>query len=155
MIGGCASNECLDNKSSIPLAGFYTPDAAGVPKSTGIKGVRIYGMGAQGDSVAGEGDLTQVYLPFRIDSDETSYVIEYTAESDSEGESPTDVVTFRYKMKPWFVSSACGAVYYYEMREIVSTHHRIDSVTCPNGMITNADRETIHIYLHPETPPIQ
>ena len=57
-----------------------------------------------------------------------------------------DTITFNYDIVPWFVSSSCGVVYEYRMRDIVTTHHVIDSVTCPGGVIDNKNAENLRIY---------
>ena len=57
-----------------------------------------------------------------------------------------DTISFTYDIKPMFVSSACGAVYYYENVRMDHTTHFIDSITCPGGRITNANVPNIFIY---------
>ena len=141
----CSSDECLDNKNSLPLAGFYS--SAELPQQISIDSVSIYGIGAPGDSVLHDSvkGLSQSYLPFRIDEGETKYVIKYL--SGLLGRyGISDTITFRYEIQPWFVSAACGAVYYYNMDTILTTHYVIDSVTCPTGRITNVSTENLRIY---------
>lgn len=150
--GGCATSECLDNQNSLPLAGFYSS----TPASTGntaisLSGITVRGMNAPGDSVlvSNANELGKVYLPFRLDREQTSYIFEYPeglATPAEPGKVAADTVTFRYKLQPWFVSAACGAVYYYDMTGIETTHTLIDSVACPAGIITNADSENLQIF---------
>lgn len=146
ILSACSNEECLDNKNSLPLAGFYS--SGEVPKAISLDRVSIYGIGAPGDSVLQDSvsGLKETYLPFRIDQEETSYVIRYISGTTSSASGLADTIRFSYDIVPWFVSDACGAVYYYKMREIITTHNIIDSVTCPDGVITNADKENIHIY---------
>ncbi|MDE6097074.1 MAG: hypothetical protein K2G52_12910 [Muribaculaceae bacterium] len=141
----CSSDECLDNKNSLPLAGFYS--SAELPQQITLDSISIYGIGAPGDSVLHDSvrGLSQSYLPFRIDEGETKYVIKYL--SGLLGRyGIADTITFRYEIQPWFVSAACGAVYYYNMDTILTTRHVIDSVTCPSGQITNVSTENLRIY---------
>ena len=56
------------------------------------------------------------------------------------------MITFRYDIEPYFVSSACGAVYNYKITSIETTHVAIDSVVCPSGIITNAPVENLRVY---------
>lgn len=141
----CTNDECMENKNSLPLAGFYSSEA--VPVAISVDSVTIYGIGAPGDSVLHDSvrNLKQSYLPFRIDQESTSYVIRYL-----QGELGrfriADTITFNYDIVPWFVSSSCGVVYEYRMRDIVTTHHVIDSVTCPGGVIDNKNSENLRIY---------
>ena len=48
-LSACISGECLDNKNSLPLAGFYTSSTD--PKAISLSGLTVYGYGAPGDSV--------------------------------------------------------------------------------------------------------
>lgn len=149
-MASCSSDECLDNKNSLPLAGFY--NSAKDNEKISIDSISIYGIGAPGDSVLHDSvsGLSESYLPFRIDQGETRYVIKYL--SGLLGRfGIADTITFRYDIQPWFVSSACGVVYYYNMDTIVTTHHVIDSVTCPEGKITNISSENLRIYFRVST----
>ena len=141
----CATNECFDNQNSLPLAGFYS--SAPVPQAISLDSISILGVGAPGDSVLQDSvrGLSETYLPFRIDQETTTYEIRYlTGIAGQLGIS--DYITFNYEIVPMFVSTACGAVYYYKMRSIEWTDNFIDSVTCPTGEITNANVENLKIY---------
>lgn len=142
----CSDEECYQNRNSLPLAGFYSSDSES--QKISLSKITIFGIGAPGDSVLhnNAGSLSQTYLPFRIDQEESSYVFRYMSTSGEDTEPVADTVSFRYKIVPWFVSSACGAIYRYEMETIVTTHNLIDSVTCPAGEITNQAVENIKIY---------
>lgn len=141
----CTNDECLENKNSLPLAGFYSSQA--VPVAISIDSVSIFGIGAPGDSVLHDSvrGLKQTYLPFRIDQPSTSYVIRYL-QGDLGRYRVADTITFDYEIVPWFVSSACGALYEYRDVKISTTHYVIDSVTCPRGMIDNVNAENLRIY---------
>lgn len=143
---GCSEEECYQNKNSLPLAGFYSSEPK--PQAIALSKITIFGIGAPGDSILHDNaqNLRETYLPFRIDCGESSYVFRYLTIETGDGTFLADTVTFRYDIVPWFVSSACGAVYNYEMREITTTRHAIDSVTCPAGEITNMAAENLRIY---------
>lgn len=145
----CNNSECYDNKNSLPLAGFYSGDS--IPRAISLDSISIYGLSAPGDSILHDSirGLSQTYLPFRIDDNETTYVFNYL--SGVLGELHiSDTISFYYDIEPWFVSSACGAVYYYIIKDIVTTHNIIDSVTCPTGIINNINEQNIKIYFHTE-----
>lgn len=144
-IAACNNSECYDNKNSLPLAGFYSSDS--VPRAISIDSISIYGVGAPGDSILQDSvrSLSQTYLPFRIDMETTTYVIRYLSGLLGRNHI-ADTITFNYELKPWFVSSACGVIYDYKIKEIITTHYVIDSVTCPGGEITNANKENLRIY---------
>lgn len=147
---GCSTNECYENRNSLPLAGFYSSEDT--PVAISIDSISIAGIGAPGDSVLHDSvkSLSQTYLPFRIDSPETSYEIRYL------GGIPgilrlADTITFRYKIIPWFISDECGATFKFEMEDITSTHLFIDSVTCPTGEINNINTQNLRIYFRVDT----
>ena len=151
VMASCGNSECFQNKNSLPLAGFYSSGEK--PQQIALDSISILGLGAPGASVLQDSvrGLSQSYLPFRIDQESTTYEIRYLF-GDAGKLEISDVITFNYKIEPWFVSSACGVSYRYVMKSIETTHNFIDSVTCPGGVIDNADRENIRIYFRASTP---
>lgn len=144
----CATDECYDNKTALPYAGFYGMVDT-LMQSVKIDSLEVYGLGAPGDSVLSDGKsaLTTLYLPFRIDSDTTTYVFRILrAPFVSLGIA--DTVTFVYDREPRFVSGACGVSYLYKIKDIRTCGLLIDSVVCPDMEISNADKENIQIYFH-------
>lgn len=140
----CSTDDCEGNKNSLPYAEFYT--SAISPKQITVDSLTVYGQGAPGDSLlTNNASLSSVYLPFDIDSEETTYFFKYNRKELAE-HNITDRITFRYNIRPMFVSSACGVIYQYEVKNIEYTTHLIDSVTCPGGVITNADSPNIRVY---------
>lgn len=149
MVASCSNSECYDNQNSLPLAGFYSSSEN--PQQISIDSLTILGVGAPGDSILQDSvrNLSQVYLPFRIDQGSTTYQIYYLAGLPGFYHM-YDEITFNYDIVPRFVSTACGAVYYYKITSIETTHTFIDSVTCPLGEITNANIENLRIYFRVE-----
>ena len=145
MSGGCSNGECYDNKNSLPLAGFYSSSER--PQAISLDSISIIGIGAPGDSVLQDSvrNISEVYLPFRIDENSTTYEIKYLAGMAGKLKL-NDIITFNYDIVPMFVSSACGAVYYYKITSIEYSENFIDSVVCPTGEITNLNRENLKIY---------
>lgn len=153
IVTGCATDECYDNRNALPYAGFYGV-MEGKMAPINIDSIRVYGIGAPGDSILSEGKraIANLYLPFRIDSDTTAYVFKLINKA-YEPYDIADTVTFIYSREARFVSSACGASYVYTIKGIKNTGLLIDSVTVPGGRITNADMENIQIYFNTgETP---
>lgn len=146
----CNSNECFENKNSLPYAGFYSSES--VPQKISIDSISVYGLEAPDksmvlDSVTG---VSSVYLPFNIDVPYTSFVFDYLQKS-IEDDRLNDTITFRYDILPFFVSSECGVIYKYKINEIITTKHLIDSVTCPLTTIDNVDSENLRIYFRVAT----
>lgn len=149
-VTSCSTSECYDNQNSLPLAGFYSSERN--PQAISIDSISIIGIGAPGDSILLDSvkGISQAYLPFRIDQGSTTYEIRYL-QGLAGMMHLSDIITFNYDIVPWFVSPACGAVYYYKMTSIETTHNFIDSVTCPLGEITNANIQNLRIYFRVET----
>ncbi len=146
MLGwSCSSDECMQNKNALPLAGFYnsySPDT-----KINVDSIEVSGLGAPGDSIlfAGKSAINELYLPFRLDHDTTAYVFRYL-HKELAAMNLTDTIRFIYTREPRFVSSACGVSYVFDIDSIETTHAIIDSVSCPFGQITNMATENLHIY---------
>ncbi|MCH5214582.1 MAG: hypothetical protein J1E97_05260 [Muribaculaceae bacterium] len=149
LLSACSGNECLDNHSALPLAQFYSSSTG---MAVTLNGLEIYGLGAPNDSILYTTQtLSEAYLPFRIWENSTSYVFAYEGlvsdaiEDGYEIEVPSDTITFRYTPKEWFVSPGCGAMYFYEIKEVVHSSLLIDSVSC-DPVITNENAANIKVY---------
>lgn len=142
---GCASEECDGNRSALPLAGFYSSGSD--PGQISIDSINIYGIGAPGDSIllSSLGSQSEIYLPFRIAGGKTSYVIRYM-QSEMRKYDLQDTITFTYTPLPKFVSSACGAMYDFEISRIDHTTLLIDSVVSNSKIIDNTPGENLRIY---------
>lgn len=148
LLASCSTNECYDNRNSMPLAGFYS---SGTPvQSVSVDSLKVYALGVPGDSVLlkpSTAAIRELYLPFNIDADHTDYVFTNARTNVS------DTVRFSYNARPWLASEACGVVYRFEMNEISWSGALIDSVTCPEGVITNRPVENLKIYFKVRTTP--
>lgn len=151
---GCGGNECYENHSALPLSGFYS---AFTGSKIGINRLTIYGIGAPGDSMLYYDEMLNLaFLPFQLDTDTTTYVFAYMQFLE-QGESvdvsnpkiPKDTISFIYDRKPWFVSPACGAMYFFDMKKVTYTNHFIDSVAT-EPTITNQNIENIKIFFNAE-----
>ena len=148
-VTACTGNECYENHSALPLAAFY--NAATLQPVT-VQRLAVYGIGAPGDSVLYMPQaLAEAYLPFRVWQDTTQYVFAYASGyTDSIStplppQLPKDTITFVYKPKEWFVSPACGAMYFYEMKDVWHTDYLIDSIAYKD-LITNENVANIKIF---------
>ena len=140
----CNTSGCLDNQSSIPLAGFRS-SATGA--DIGISGLQISGVGAPNDSLLynGSTSLNQVYLPMRSTASGTAWCFHYLQEG-LDDPALNDTVSFAYESIPYFASEECGAMYRYLITEVSNTTHLIDSVVVADSLITNVDLKRIYIY---------
>lgn len=139
-LSSCASKECYDNQNTLPLAAFLSAQTG---KQITIANLSVYGMGAPNDSLLADNEnINELYMPLRPDEPSSSFIFKYG------GSEPTlsDTVSFFYSSKPWFVSEACGVVYYFNIDSISHSANLIDSVAVPGMLITNANKRFIEIY---------
>lgn len=142
---GCTDTGCLENRSSIPYAGFYSYKTG---KAITIDSVEIGGVGAPNDSLLMKAAnvYSNLYLPFRFEYDNTAFFIRYVSHPLVNYPQLTDTIAFFYTSTPMFVSEDCGAMYQYHIERMDYTRHLIDSVAITDSMITNTDTERIKIF---------
>lgn len=147
ILPACNTDSCADNRSALPLMGFYS-------SSTGaqivLDSIALGGVGAPGDSLLvspGESVLS-LYLPFRFEKTSTSFFIHYDyKEQGLDNPAFDDIVTFHYTSRPYFASEECGAYYQYMIDRVEYTTHLVDSVVVLDSLITNVDMERIRVYI--------
>lgn len=146
---GCNTTGCIDNRSSMPKAGFYSYTTL---EPITLTMVSIGGVDAPDDSLMlSKGSAESVYMPFRIDADATDYFIRYEAEGMNDP-SMFDTLRFEYERIPYFASEECGVMFKYDVTSLRHTTHYIDSVAMPDHVIDNTDRINIEIYFRTATP---
>lgn len=142
----CSTTGCTDNRSSIPLAGFYDNHTGA---AIAIDSIDIGGVGAPGDSLllASPQQATEVYLPLRSERDEAKFFIAYRQKALDYPEL-NDTITFGYSSIPYFASEECGAMMRYRLQSVTYTRHLLDSVSVvpADSVITNADIENLRLY---------
>lgn len=146
VLAGCNTTGCSDNRSSIPLAGFYSASSR---SAIALDSLEIGGIGAPGDSLllaAGE-QATDVYLPLRANRDEVIYEIRYAWRELAEA-GVSDQIIFNYQTIPYFASEECGAMYRYRITKVEYSRNILDSVavTAPDSVITNLNVETLQLF---------
>lgn len=147
---GCNSTGCIDNQSALPLAGFY--DYATLSTKV-IYNVSIGAIGAPNDSLLldSSSSAQTLYMPFNLESDETAFVVRYHI-SGLDNPAMYDTLRFTYNRVPFFASDDCGVMYKYDVTDLTTTHHHIDSVAMPYTAITQVDVESIQIFFGDLTP---
>ena len=139
----CSGDGCIDNQSSIPLAGFYSAETL---EPIAYSSIEVYGVGATNNSsltTLGE-NTQQVYLPFRSISNSTAFCFHYTDFGATN--LYNDTIWFDYESTPYFASEECGAMYRYKITSTRHTNVFIDSVAVIDPDITNIDVERIKIF---------
>ena len=140
----CGSGGCLENGSTLPLAGLYS---SSTDKEIAVDSLEVRGLGAPADSVLlspGRG-ASKIYMPFRADYESVSWVFSIHTRELNYPEL-YDTITFEYTTIPYFASADCGALYIYRVDRFTTTTHLIDSVAITDPLFTNVDREQIRIY---------
>lgn len=144
MAVGCNTNGCLENRNSVPKAGFY--GSADVKAMT-LDSVAIVGLGMADSlplSAAGQ-RISSIYLPMRSTETETGWVFQYKWKV-LDYEQLYDTLVFRYDSAPFFSSNECGVIFKYHITSMQYTRHLIDSIALVDSLITNVDIEQIKIY---------
>lgn len=144
LTSGCNTSGCMENRSSVPLAGFYNAsDGAAIS----LDSIEISGENAPGDSVLSPAGATvsKIYLPMRSTEDVTTWIFAYRWKA-LDYPALNDTITFQYSTTPYFASEECGVIYKYRITALSHTSHLIDSVGISDSLITNTDIERIKIY---------
>lgn len=144
---GCNSTGCTDNQSSLPLAGFYSADGQAISLSN----IEVGGVGAPGDSLLYPSGTaySSIYLPFRANSDNTSYYFHYTQDGLDDN-AFNDTISFTYSSRPFFASEECGAMLEYTIKSMSFTNHLIKNIEIVDTVITNTDIQRIKIFFRTE-----
>lgn len=157
LTSGCNTQGCTDNRSALPLMGLYSSTTKA---RIVLDSLDIGGVGAPGDSLlihSGQ-SVQSLYLPFRYDSDQTSFRIHYDYKLQGlDDPALDDIINIRYTTEPYFASEECGAFYIYTIRSLTYTTNLIDSVAIVDSVINNIDMERIQVFFRisePEEPDV-
>ena len=138
----CGDDSCYDNGSSLPLAKLYVGTS-----QQSVPGLTIMGIGAPGDSLLADSTtLSEVYLPLRASVSTTAFAITRWIPVDTLRIAVRDTLTIDYEAVPYFHSSECGAMFNFNLKDVRSTLHGIDSVVPLVDVVTNATTPALRIY---------
>lgn len=151
VLPGCNTTGCTDNRSALPLAGFYSAETH-TQISPGM--LDVHGVGAPGDSMllTSGTQASQIYLPMHSSANEVEWCFHYT-QTGIDSPRYNDTITFGYTSEPYFASEECGAMYCYTITSCRYTTHLVDSVAVIDSLITNTERERIKIYFRTVSAP--
>lgn len=143
LAAGCSGEGCLDNRNSLPLAGFYSAETH---EAVSISGLTVGGVGAPNDSLLLSNETAgQVYMPFRASSSEVTFSFSAHVADDM---TLTDFVTFGYQTITYFDNADCGAMYRYRITSVTHDGALIDSIGIVDSLITNTESQRIKIFFH-------
>lgn len=144
LLAACNSAGCLDNGSTLPLAGFYSSQTG---QSVSIDSLQIQGLGAPGDSLLLKPSkgVSKIYMPLRAGVPSTTWVFSYK-QGHLANPAYNDTLVFTYETIPYFASEDCGAMYIYRVEGLTHTNHLIDSIKLTDSLFTNVEAERIRIY---------
>lgn len=143
IMAACNSTGCLQNRNSVPLAGFYSVSG----QSIIVDSLDVVGLDMPIDTPlysAGE-KLKSVYLPMRSTQPSTTWLFRYRSKG-LDFDQLIDTLTFVYDSKPYFASTDCGVIYKYHITSLKCTNHLIERVEITDSVITNFDIEQIKIF---------
>lgn len=144
----CSNTGCLENRSSIPKAGFYNSENA----LLSLDSLSITGIGADITAPINRvgTPINTISLPMRSTKDNTSWEFGYKWKYLSGG-TLADTISFDYESMPYFASEECGVIYRYQITGMRYTKHLIDSIVLVDSLITNIDIEQIKIYFRTQS----
>lgn len=152
---GCNTSGCMENRNSVPLAGFYAADS--VANSISLDSLQVTGAGIPASAAplleAGT-RASQLYLPMRPTHQSVQWIFAYKWKA-LDLPALADTLTFDYTSEPFFASIDCGAIYKYRITRMAYTTHIIDSVSVTDSLITNTDVERIRIFFRVARPQTQ
>ena len=138
----CSDDSCYDNGSSLPLAKLYV----GSSQQT-VSGLTVMGIGAPGDSLLADStSLGEVYLPLRANVSSTAFAITRWIRIDTLTVPVCDTLTIDYEAIPYFHSAECGAMFNFDLKQVRTTHHGIDSVVALVDVVTNSPTPALNIH---------
>lgn len=146
----CNTAGCLENRSSLPLAGFYSYSTG---EQIAIDSIAITGIGSSSGEPINDfpSALSSLYLPMRSTEQSTSWEIAYKRHSILDG-TLCDTISFDYSSMPYFASEECGVIYKYRIERMSYTHYLIDSIAITDSLISNTDVERIKIFFRTAEP---
>lgn len=102
-------------------------------------------LGAPGDSILIDGEsASDLHLPLRVSADQTQWRLTFMV---SDSTFVTDTITMRYTPIEYFASMECGAMYHFDLKEVTTTQHVIDSVVVTQPHVTHTEQVNLRIYL--------
>lgn len=145
---GCNTTGCLENRSSIPKAGFYDYE----DRQISLDSISIVGIGADsGEPINKLGiSISSISLPMRSTKESTAWEFGYKWKYLADG-TLADTISFDYESMPYFASEECGVIYRYRIKEMRYTTHLVDSIILMDSLITNIDTEQIKIYFRTQS----
>lgn len=141
-LGACSDDSCYDNGSSLPLATLHIGE-----NQQAVTGLSIIGIGVPGDNLlVDSSSVSEVYLPLRASVSNTSYVLWRWVTTDNVKTMLRDTITFDYEPVEYFHSIECGAMFNFDINNVSTTHHGIDSVVLLTPHVTNSRTPALRIH---------
>ena len=141
-LSSCGDGSCNDNGSAVPLVWFY---GSGTTQRATVGYLSVRAIGAPGDTVLiDNGTASELHLPLRVSSGLTQWMLTF---GDGQSASVSDTLSISYRPIEYFASVECGAMYHFDITQVNTTHHVIDSVAVPQPHVTHVDQVNLHIYL--------
>lgn len=87
-----------------------------------------------------EAKVSKLSLPLSY-ANRTTFVIYWN-------KAVSDTIAVEHRNIPYYMSNECGTMMFYEIKNIETTHHLIDSVGVTNAGIDNNEKENVKIYFN-------
>ncbi len=146
------SNPCLSpTNAQLKMHSLhFTTDTSTIPADTILPSAVLVATNTKGQSEAYFYPATTSLSAFlSTTSDSTNWLI--TADTSKVNTLGYDTLSFYYQRQLHFISNACGYTYFFNLTNVKTTKHNIDSVIIENTSVTtNANTENLKIYFKPD-----
>lgn len=150
----CSNDDgCQGNRSSIPLAGFYSSQSG---SKIQVDSISVFGIGMKGDTMIVDHArlIDRVYLPLNVADTLSRFVVRYDALSLA-AFNLADTISVTYKPIPYFHSEDCGAMYLFDIVDYSTTNVLIDSISFSTMHIDNANNENVRIFFRTQEEDVE
>lgn len=138
----CGEGSCDDNGSAVPLAWFY---GSGTTQRASVDNLTVNAIGAPGDTILiNNKTVSELSLPLRVSTDRTQWCFTFMT---TDSIFFTDTLTLVYRPIEYFASVECGAMYNFDLQQVTTTHHVIDSILVTQPHVTNVEQVNLRIYV--------
>ena len=140
------TDTCLEPQTLSLRGSFYRVDSIGTAHDSVLTNANLYfGNGAiYMENLKGS---SQFAFPLSQQADTISFL--FQADSTSASLQDIDTLQIVYQRQLHFISVACGYQTQFQLGQITSTHHVLDSVRIQEASVTSQFKTHLALFLHP------
>jgi len=137
---GCNLDRPCNETTLFPVkTGFYKNKDQTL-SDTLLSNLTVYAMARSDSLLADQDTLTSISLPLSIFSDTSLFIFRL--------ETVTDTLSFFYDRQMMLISQECGFAMFFSLKEVLTTHHFIDSLALTDKSLDANKKEHLQIIVH-------